>query len=220
MELGPYSNFHELNQDWFLNEFNKVLKEWADMKKSFNDLNEAFKDLRNYVHDYFKNLNVQKEIDNKLDAMAKDGSLSDLIKPFIVTNLPPVVVDDISKMIDRYKMYILKTNGHLYQWDNKLNSFSDTGLTYGSIGNILTTNIAISEGNLDDVALNTLISLSFPTTGNGYTNIPINRPAYLLTYQFGESNEIKMQIIYSQDDKYIWWRKSNISGKWSEWVNI
>ena len=186
MELGPYTNFHELNQDWFLSEFNRVLKEWADMKKSFNSLNDAFNDLYNYVHDYFKNLDVQKEIDNKLDAMAKDGSLSDLIKPFIVTNLPPVVVDDISKMTDRYKMYILKTTGHLYQWDNGLNGFSDTGLTYGSIGNILTTNIAISGGNLDDVALNTLTALSFPTTGNGYTNIPINRPAYLLTYRFGE----------------------------------
>ena len=220
MDLGPYTNFHELNQDWFLSEFNRVLKEWAEMKKSFKSLNDAFNDLRNYVHDYFKNLDVQKEIDNKLNAMAKDGSLSDLIKPFIVTNLPPVVVDDTSKMTDRYKMYILKTSGHLYQWDSELNGFSDTGLTYGTIGNIITTDIAISEGNLDDVAVNTLIALSFPTTGNGYINIPVNRPAYLLTYRYGASNEIKMQIIYSQDDKYIWWRKSNISGKWSEWVNI
>ena len=59
MELGPYSNFHELNQDWFLNEFNKVLAEWAAMNKSFNDLNEAFNNLHDYVHDYFKNLIVE-----------------------------------------------------------------------------------------------------------------------------------------------------------------
>lgn len=82
MELGPYSNFHELNQDWFLNEFNKVLAEWVDMKKSFNDLNAAFNDLRNYVHDYFKNLDVQEEIDNKLDSMAKDGSLYAIIRKY------------------------------------------------------------------------------------------------------------------------------------------
>ena len=62
MELGAYTNFHELNQDWFLNEFNKVLKEWTEMKKSFNSLNDAFNDLYNYVHDYFKNLDVQEEI--------------------------------------------------------------------------------------------------------------------------------------------------------------
>ena len=82
MELGPYTNFHELNQDWFLNEFNKVLSEWSAMKKSFNSLNAAFIDLRNYVQDYFKNLDVQEEIDNKLDSMAKDGSLYAIIRKY------------------------------------------------------------------------------------------------------------------------------------------
>ena len=82
MELGPYSNFHELNQDWFLSEFNKVLKEWTDMQKRFTSLNQAYNDLHDYVYDYFKNLNVQKEIDNKLDAMAKDGSLYEIIRKY------------------------------------------------------------------------------------------------------------------------------------------
>lgn len=82
MELGPYSNFHELNQDWFLSEFNKVLKEWENMKKSFTNLNQAFNDLHNYVSNYFKNLNVQKEIDKKLDEMAKDGSLYEIIRKY------------------------------------------------------------------------------------------------------------------------------------------
>lgn len=82
MDLGPYTNFHELNQDWFLSEFNKVLKEWADMQKSFTNLNQAFNDLHDYVHDYFKNLNVQKEIDKKLDEMAKDGSLYEIIRKY------------------------------------------------------------------------------------------------------------------------------------------
>ena len=83
MELGPYSNFHELNQDWFLNEFNKVLAEWAAMNKSFNDLNEAFNNLHDYVHDYFKNLNVQEEINNKLDEMASSGELSLILANYI-----------------------------------------------------------------------------------------------------------------------------------------
>ena len=36
--LGPYTNFHELNQDWFLNEFNKVLEQWKAMQKNFDNL--------------------------------------------------------------------------------------------------------------------------------------------------------------------------------------
>lgn len=82
MELGPYTNFHELNLDWFLNEFNKVVAEWAEMRKSFSSLNDAFNDLRSYVNDYFKNLDVQEEIDKKLDAMAKDGSLYAIIRKY------------------------------------------------------------------------------------------------------------------------------------------
>lgn len=82
MELGPYTNFHELNLDWFLNEFNKVLAEWAAMNKRFSDLNAAFNDLRNYVHDYFNNLDVQEEIDNKLNSMAADGSLYEIIRRY------------------------------------------------------------------------------------------------------------------------------------------
>lgn len=94
MELGPYTNFHELNQDWFLSEFNKVLKEWAEMQKNFNSLNDAFNDLKTYVQDYFKNLNVQDEINNKLDAMAKDGSLYDIIRQYT----DPIVNEQNSKI--------------------------------------------------------------------------------------------------------------------------
>ena len=114
MDLGPYSNFHELNQDWFLNEFNKVLKEWADMKKSFTDLNQAFNDLRNYVNNYFKNLNVQKEIDKKLDEMAKDGSLYDIIRKYS----DPIVN---------------KQNEKLSVLENRMNTFSSlpSGSTNG-----------------------------------------------------------------------------------------
>ena len=83
MELGPYSNYHDLNLDWFLNEFNNVLDEWKAMEKSFDTLQNAFNDLKSYVQDYFKNLDVQDEIDNKLDSMYKDGSLLTIIQPTI-----------------------------------------------------------------------------------------------------------------------------------------
>lgn len=81
--LGPYSNFHELNQDWFLNEFNKVLEQWKAMQKNFDSVQDAFNDLKSYVQDYFKNLNVQDEINNKLDDMAKKGELNEIFSLFV-----------------------------------------------------------------------------------------------------------------------------------------
>lgn len=80
--LGPYSNFHELNQDWFLNEFNKLIAQWKTMQKNFDSLQDAFNDLKSYVENYFKNLNVQNEINNKLDEMANDGSLYAIISKY------------------------------------------------------------------------------------------------------------------------------------------
>ena len=42
-------------------------------------LTNAFNNLKNYVDHYFDNLDVQEEINNKLDKMAQDGSLTELI---------------------------------------------------------------------------------------------------------------------------------------------
>lgn len=53
--------------------FNKLSKETA----------EKFNNLYNYVHDYFDNLDVQEEINNKLDEMVEDGTLEELIADYL-----------------------------------------------------------------------------------------------------------------------------------------
>lgn len=50
---------------------------------------QSYNRLQGYVNDYFTNLDVQQEINNKLDDMATSGELSNLLSPFIpdlVTN--------------------------------------------------------------------------------------------------------------------------------------
>ena len=46
-------------------------------------INQSYQDLVTFVNTYFANLDVQEEINTKLDAMALDGSLSALIEPFL-----------------------------------------------------------------------------------------------------------------------------------------
>lgn len=43
---------------------------------------EKFTELKDFVDDYFDNLDVQEEINNKLDQMSEDGSLADIIRPY------------------------------------------------------------------------------------------------------------------------------------------
>ena len=49
------------------------------MKDYINQFNE----LHDYVHDYFDNLDVQEEINNKLDDMAESGQLADIIAQYL-----------------------------------------------------------------------------------------------------------------------------------------
>ncbi|AWW06131.1 MAG: SGNH hydrolase [Podoviridae sp. ctfa10] len=74
-ENFPYCNFHDMNLDWIINQ-------WLEMKKSFANYEDAFKDLKEFVDGYFTNLDVQDEINKKLDTMASDGSLYALIENF------------------------------------------------------------------------------------------------------------------------------------------
>ena len=53
-----------------------------------NDVKNAI----NYINNYFNNLDVQDEINKKLDSMASDGTLSQLIQPLF---------DEYKKMIDK-----------------------------------------------------------------------------------------------------------------------
>ena len=47
------------------------------------ELEELFEQLKEYVDTYFENLDVQEEINNKLDEMAEDGELADIISQYL-----------------------------------------------------------------------------------------------------------------------------------------
>ena len=77
----PYTNFHKLNLSWFLETFHDLLHQWEEQQREFSDLKDAWQALHDYVENYFDNLDVQQEINNKLDEMAADGSLAAILDP-------------------------------------------------------------------------------------------------------------------------------------------
>ena len=48
-----------------------------------NSLYASFQELKQYVDDYFENLDVQEEIDNKLEEMAESGELAEIIAQYV-----------------------------------------------------------------------------------------------------------------------------------------
>ena len=75
--------------------YNKFTEDITDQQTSFeNSINDTveeyigkFEELYTYVHDYFDNLDVQEEINNKLDAMTEAGTLQEIITAYIQANV-------------------------------------------------------------------------------------------------------------------------------------
>ncbi len=63
---------------------NKTMEDVDTLHTDVTQLHTAYTQLQQYVNSYFKNLDIQTEIDNKLDEMAKSGELLNIIKPSVV----------------------------------------------------------------------------------------------------------------------------------------
>lgn len=66
---------------------NTVIPAVNNNAECVKELQELYVKLKNYVDNYFNNLDVQKEINNKLDKMAEDGTLDKIINQDIFGNL-------------------------------------------------------------------------------------------------------------------------------------
>ena len=65
---------------------NKVIDSQNQVIDQVSVLTDAFNELQSFVDHYFDNLDVQEEINNKLDQMAEDGQLTELIAQFLTLN--------------------------------------------------------------------------------------------------------------------------------------
>lgn len=75
-------------QIWWLCDFleKKVFPAIEENTNITEETQQAFIELQNYVRDYFNNLDVQEEINNKLDDMAQSGTLTEIISAYLELN--------------------------------------------------------------------------------------------------------------------------------------
>lgn len=76
---------------WLQDDVIDVINNNASVTENYIDLTNEytakFIELKNYVDTYFDNLDVQEEINNKLDEMAEDGTLQEIITTYIQSNV-------------------------------------------------------------------------------------------------------------------------------------
>lgn len=97
----PFIDTNDLNLDWLLKNMKQIIQQWADyqveMNQNFTDLEAAFTALREFIMYYFDNLDVQEEINNKLDSMVASGELIDILQPTISTETSAWLAEHISQ---------------------------------------------------------------------------------------------------------------------------
>lgn len=62
---------------------NKVIDENNRIGEQTENLTNGFNELQEYVDNYFENLDIQEEVNNKLDEMAESGELAELISQYL-----------------------------------------------------------------------------------------------------------------------------------------
>lgn len=75
---------------------NKTMEDVETLHDDVVDLHTAYEQLQSYVNDYFDNLDVQEEINNKLNSMATDGTLSALMAPYISDDVAAWLAEHIT----------------------------------------------------------------------------------------------------------------------------
>ncbi len=100
---------------------------------AINQNAEALKELQSYVANYFDNLDVTEEINNKLDEMADDGTLAEVINVQMIGDLNNLTTSDKTSIVNA----INSINNFL-----NINSFT----TYSTFTTIQGTGHA--EGNI------------------------------------------------------------------------
>lgn len=64
-------------------EMNKIINSENTLGTQMENVTNAFIELQNYVNNFFDNLDVQEEINNKLNAMDEDGTLDQIIQQYL-----------------------------------------------------------------------------------------------------------------------------------------
>lgn len=67
---------------------NKTMENVNKLSENFDELQNAFNTLNTYVKNYFANLDVQEEINNKLDEMSSNGFFDDLVSKYLAKSVP------------------------------------------------------------------------------------------------------------------------------------
>lgn len=209
---------------------NDIIEGLNEYDNNMASLVEAYKLLEGYVNTYFDTLDVSKEINAKLDNMANDGTLNELLKPIVDTRfaLLEQSVDVLDARVTNFTALPNgSTTGDAELIDIRVGS---NGVTYSSAGEAVRKQLnqikdrylgqrdSISAGVDYNTLTKTGIYFVNASSVAGSSNMPINSNGVLTvkSSQVGTDNWIVEQSFFSANGKIFTRYKSSAS--WGDWV--
>lgn len=151
IETGLQPAFYDKESGTVLQQTSRMYAKVNQLVSSVNQQNttiasyiQQFNQLHDYCEDYFDNLDVQVEINNKLDEMVETGQFQDLLDVVItpafnvfkegvnqtlnnfeiqlnsVASGAPIPVASTASMTDTERIYLLTTSGHWYYYNGSV----------------------------------------------------------------------------------------------------
>lgn len=163
----PYTDFHELNTDWIINEELEIRERIEDYLKKIDDLLRKQADLDKKVGDVTNHVNdVENEVNNKIGDVTKhiDDAENRINKKIDDANKH---VDDVEKKVNDIQPKIDEQNSKINDIDNK-NNENQTKINDSVKSVSYDNDLDISDGN---VKLIGRIHVEKPNTGDVATPV-------------------------------------------------
>ena len=127
-----------------------------------NNNSEVVEELQNYVANYFDNLDVQDEINNKLDEMAQDGTLASIIVNYATINQFPALKERPTIFVGDSYLYASTNYGDIYKTlvglpDSSYYRFASNGAGFVATGTGGKTFLQVLQDNISNVTDKTAI---------------------------------------------------------------
>lgn len=139
---------------------NEVISTTNTTTAGLTKVSQQMSELQNYVDHYFDNLDVQQEINNKLDELVTTGQLQDMVNSLFkdytdqinsindaIGNLSsgtPLFASSTDNMTDHTRLYVNTSDGYIYYWNgdtwmNTNQKYQATGIEPGQITEVETS---------------------------------------------------------------------------------